>query len=176
MLEIRDFGRWQTSCAGCCRLEAHSKNTWRRFFFSQLCCPHLSILRDQSVIIAHTRGGRQPHRTLLPLRPCSRSCCSLSDRDQENIEDSWAEDSAEYQLAFQQRKCYWVNCLHSSIAADLDSLHLAKLIADRTSRHHSGTSSSLKGASQGYMHTAGERCPAAAAVACCFWRHWPSIR
>ena len=31
LLEIRGFGKWQTSCAWCCRLEAHIKNAWRSF-------------------------------------------------------------------------------------------------------------------------------------------------
>ncbi|KAL0038483.1 hypothetical protein WJX77_007988 [Trebouxia sp. C0004] len=60
------------------------------------------------------------------------------------LTEGWTQDSAEYQTALQQRKCFWVNCLHRNITADLDSLHVAKLTADRTSRQHRSTSSSLK--------------------------------
>ena len=52
--------------------------------------------------------------------------------------------TAEYQQAMQERKGYWVDRLQGSIAADLDALHVSKLAADRTSRQHRSTSSSLK--------------------------------
>ena len=43
-----------------------------------------------------------------------------------------------------ERKAYWVDRLQRNIAADLDDLHVSKLAADRTSRQHRSTSSSLK--------------------------------
>lgn len=59
------------------------------------------------------------------------------------LAESWTQDAVAYQVALQQQKCFWVNRLHRNIAADLDSLHVAKLTADRTSRQHRSTSSSL---------------------------------
>ena len=60
------------------------------------------------------------------------------------LTESWTQDAVEYQVALQQRKCFWVNRLHRSIAADPHSLHVAKLTTERTSRQHRSTSSSLK--------------------------------
>ncbi|DBA66246.1 TPA: hypothetical protein ACH3X2_002506 [Trebouxia sp. C0005] len=57
--------------------------------------------------------------------------------------DKWSQDSDAYQQAMLERKAYWVDCLQRNIAADLDALHVPKLAADRTSRQHRSTSSSL---------------------------------
>ena len=61
-----------------------------------------------------------------------------------NLTDRWSQDSDAYQQAMLERKAYWVDRMQRNIAADLDALHVSKLAADRTSRQHRSTSSSLK--------------------------------
>jgi len=63
--------------------------------------------------------------------------------EQKHIISRWTPDSAEYQQAALQRKCFHIHRLQDRIAADIDWLHWSKTVVSRNPHQHRGTSSDI---------------------------------